>query len=168
MWKLRCTKTFGCLCEANVFFRTRYNQIEGLIPEDLPKCVSLRAFDVSHNKVAGDISDINFQQLTKMRTFMINHNPGIIGELQETTITYWVDIEYLSIFETNILGHVSGLCRDLPICMKYQFDSAAPQTWATEELSAVAETISLAKSNTEQARWTSAIRYVYNYSPFCM
>jgi hypothetical protein len=132
-------------------FDAAYNQIAEPIPEDLPQCVSLRSFDVGHNKISGDLSNIEFQELVKLQTFMIDHNFGITGELPETIITSWVDIDYISLYETQITGHLSSLCIDLRLCQKFQFDALEPQTWATEVPDEVAATIELAKAAAEAA-----------------
>lgn len=125
-----------------------HNVIEGAVPRDIGYLSNARYIHLDTNKLAGPMPE-SIANLKRILAFDVSHNPGLWSHISEDIIVNWAEVEYLAILNTSITGYIASLCKDVPFCWRYMFDTHKDLTWATasDVPDIVNMTVELAKTN---------------------
>jgi len=107
------------------------NQIDDQFPTtEFRRLLNIRVVQLDYNLIKGPLEK-EIADIPEVEIFDVSHNVNLDGELPESIIVTWNQIEYISVLNTSLQGYVASLCRDVPFCWKFMYDTHKDLTWAT-------------------------------------
>nr|GMC64266.1 systemin receptor SR160 [Ipomoea batatas] len=101
----------GDLCSTLVELDLSFNNLSGMVPDNLVACSALELLDISNNNFSGGLPVETLLKLTSLKTLDFSFN-NFVGSLPES-LSSLVNLETLDLSSNNISGSIpSGICKD--------------------------------------------------------
>ncbi|PIN13140.1 Serine/threonine protein kinase [Handroanthus impetiginosus] len=98
-------------CATLVELDVSYNNLTGIVPENLASCSVLEVLDISGNNFSGELPVDTLLKLSNLKVLVMSFN-NFVGNLSDS-FSKLVKLETLDVSSNNISGLIpSGLCQD--------------------------------------------------------
>merc|ERR1712232_654239 len=106
------------------------NLIDQQLPSEMGSLKNARIIQLEYNDIKGPLPT-EIRHMTLLENLDLSHNVDLDGDFPNTTVQGWTHMKYLSIFNTSLSGYVGTLCKDVPFCWQFMYDTHKDMTWAT-------------------------------------